>query len=45
MYDRNKTTIIDRREMLRVKIKSLAAEIRIIHIEERRTFGQIQQEL
>jgi hypothetical protein len=37
--------IIDRREMLRVKVKSLAEESRIIRKEEGRTKGQIQYEL
>jgi len=32
--------LIDRREMLRVKIKSLAAEAKIIRLEERRTAGR-----
>lgn len=45
MYSKDKTTIIDRREMLRVKLKSLAEEARIIRKEEQRTFGQLQNEL
>lgn len=45
MYAKDKTTIIDRREMLRVKLKSLAEEARIIRKEEQRTFGQLQNEL
>lgn len=45
MYDKDRTTIIDRREMLRVKLKSLAEETRIIRKEERRTNGALRQEL
>jgi hypothetical protein len=37
--------LIDRREMLRVKIKSLAEEARIIRKEELRTQGQLRAEL
>ena len=44
MYDKDKN-IIDRREMLRVKLKSLAAEARIIRREEQRTFGALRDEL
>lgn len=35
----------DRREMLRVKLKSLAEESRIIRKEERRTHGALRDEL
>lgn len=45
MYDKNQTKIIDRREMLKVKLKSLAAEARIIRKEERKTHGQLREEL
>jgi len=45
MYARNKETIVDRREMLRVKVKSLAEEARIIRREEVRTWGALRQEL
>lgn len=45
MYDKTKTTIVDRREMLRIKIKSLMEEARIIRKEEKRTFGQLRNEL
>ena len=45
MYAKDKTTIIDRREMLKVKLKSLAEEARIIRREERKTHGRLQQEL
>jgi len=38
-------TILDRREMLRVKIKSLAEEARIIRREERRSNGPLRDEL
>lgn len=44
MYDQNKN-IVDRREMLRVKLKSLAEEARIIRREEQRTFGALREEL
>lgn len=37
--------VVDRREMLRVKLKSLAAEARIIRHEERRTRGALRDEL
>jgi hypothetical protein len=37
--------IADRREMLRVKVKSLAEEARIIRREEQRTHGQLRNEL
>lgn len=43
MYRDNK--IVDRREMLRVKLKSLAAEARIIRREERRARGELREEL
>ncbi len=46
MLNKERTIVLDRREMLRVKIKSLAAEARIIRKEERRAGGgYIQQEL
>lgn len=38
-------TILDRREMLRVKIKSLAEEARIIRKEEQRTRGPLREEI
>ena len=44
MYDQDKK-IVDRREMLRVKLKSLAEEARIIRREEQRTFGALREEL
>ena len=37
--------IVDRREMLRVKLKSLAAEARIIRLEEQRTHGTLRDQL
>lgn len=43
MYKQEK--VHDRREMLRVKVKSLAAEARIIRQEEQRTHGQLRFEL
>jgi hypothetical protein len=44
MYTRE-GTIKDRREMLRVKVKSLAAEARIIRQEELRSSGMLRDEL
>lgn len=44
MYNKTKT-LVDRREMLKVKIKSLAEEARIIRKEEARTFGYLRDEL
>jgi hypothetical protein len=44
MYDQNHK-VIDRREQLRVKVKSLAAEARIIRQEERRYTGVLRNEL
>lgn len=37
--------IMDRREMLRVKVKSLADEARLIRREEQRTVGPLRDEL
>ncbi len=47
MYAEDKVTVVDRREMLRVKIKSLAEEARIIRREEKRAgkSGQLYGEL
>lgn len=45
MYSKDRTTIIDRREMLRVKLKNLADEARLIRREEQRTHGQLREEL
>jgi hypothetical protein len=45
MYDKDRKTIVDRREMLRVKIKSLAEEAKIIRKEEQRTKGNLRTEL
>lgn len=45
MYAENRTTITDRREMLRVKLKSLAAESKIIRREEKRSWGNLRTEL
>lgn len=45
MYAKDRATIIDRREMLRVKLKSLAEEARIIRREELRAHGEIREEL
>lgn len=45
MYDKSGKTVVDRREQLRVKIKSLAEEARIIRMEEKRTHGVLRDEL
>jgi hypothetical protein len=45
MYATDRKTIVDRREMLRVKVKSLAEEARMIRREEQRSHGQIRDEL
>lgn len=46
MYAKDRQTVLDRREMLRVKIKSLAEEAKIIRKEERRTHpGTLRNEL
>lgn len=45
MYAKDHVTIIDRREMLRVKLKSLAAEAKIIRAEEQRTHTVLRSEL
>jgi hypothetical protein len=45
MYGEDRTTIVDRREMLKVKIKSLAEESRIIRNEERKSNGVLRNEL
>lgn len=44
MYTRD-GVLHDRREMLRVKLKSLAEEARMIRTEERRTTGTLREEL
>ena len=44
MYNKE-NTIVDRREMLRIKLKSLAEEAKIIRKEERKTFGILRNEL
>ena len=45
MYDTTGINVVDRREMLRVKVKSLAEEARIIRQEEHRTKGVLRDEL
>ena len=45
MYSKDKTTIIDRREQLKVKVKSLAAEARIIRFQEQKSWGSLRDEL
>jgi hypothetical protein len=37
--------IVDRRELLRIKVKSLAAEARIIRAEEQKSSGQLRTEM
>lgn len=44
MQDKN-GKIIDRREMLKIKLKSLAAETRIIRHQEKKTRGALREEL
>lgn len=44
-FNEGQITLIDRREMLRVKWKTLKTEIKYIKLEERKTFGQLQTEL
>lgn len=45
MYAKDKITVVDRREMLRVKLKSLSEESKIIRQEEKRTFGTMRNQL
>lgn len=45
MYAKDNVTIVDRREMLRVKLKSLTAEAKIIRREEQRTHTELRHEL
>lgn len=45
MYAKDNSTIVDQREMLRVKSKSLAEEARIIRKEEMRTHGAMRNRL
>jgi hypothetical protein len=45
MYAKDKQTVVDRREMLKVKLKALAAESQIIRRQERRTHGLLRDEL
>src|SRR5574337_277922 len=45
MYAKDKQTIIDRREMLRIKLKSLMEEAKIIRKEERKLWGNLRDEL
>lgn len=44
-YEKDGANLRDRREMLRVKLKSLAAEAKIIRAEEKRTHGLLRHEL
>jgi hypothetical protein len=45
MLSKDGKLLLDRRELLRVKVKSLAAEARIIRREEKRARGVIREEL
>jgi hypothetical protein len=45
MYAKDRTTIVDRRELLRVKVNSLAAEARIIRAAERKSWGPLREEM
>lgn len=45
MYHRETKDLVDKREMLRIKVKSLAEEARIIRREEQRTWGLLRAEL
>lgn len=44
MYSKD-NKVVDRREMLKVKLKSLAAEAKIIRFEEKKTHGVLRDEL
>lgn len=45
MYAKDQVTILDRREMLRIKVKSLAEEAKIIRKEEKRTHSDLRNQL
>lgn len=45
MYAKDRTTIIDRREMLKIKLISLADEARTIRRLAQRTHGQLRHEM
>ena len=45
MYSKDKQTIVDRREMLKVKVRALAAEAHIIREMEKKTRGLLRVEL
>lgn len=45
MYSKDRSILLDRREMLRVKLKSLAAESKMIRREELKTFGLLREQL
>lgn len=45
MYEDKTDKIVDRREMLRIKVKSLAAEANIIRKEEKKAWGTLRDEL
>lgn len=45
MYSKDQATVVDRREMLRVKLINLMQEARLIRREETRTHGELRNEL
>lgn len=45
MYAKDKITIVDRREFLRIKVASLVAETKIIRKAERKTNGVLRDEM
>lgn len=45
MYAKDRKTLLDRRELLKIKVKSLAEEARIIRKEERKTHGVLRHEM
>lgn len=45
MYETKTGRLLDRRELLKIKLKSLAAEIQFIRKEERKTWGLLHNEM
>jgi hypothetical protein len=45
MYAKDLITVVDRREMLKIKLKSLAAEARIIRLQEQRSWGVLRESM
>lgn len=45
MYAQDRSTLVDRRELLKIKLKSLTAEARIIRQQEQKTFGLLREEM